>query len=599
MSRSRRGRGPVPHLHQFGADQAGDGLRAPELPLDLGEALSPLARLFEDHPDLEPGQPVDPQFEDGFGLLRIQRQLGHDLRRRVPLAVGGPHDLEHPVEGVEDPREAFQQVQPRGEPAPLVLEAPPDHLAAEIEEVPEQHLQADPFRRPARRTVEAQAGQVHRDRSLQRGAAVEEAEHLRGLDLLAHFQPDADIVGREVADIEQRGQGAVRHDLPEPLHQLGLVDPVGDRSDVEGAHLAPHSRFLDGPPHPDRALALLVDRPQALRRVEDLPAGGEVRPPHDPGEGAGVERRVVEQRDQRRGDLDRIVGRDVRRHPHRDSGAPVDEEQRQPGGEHHRLRPRAVVGGAVGDGVGGNLAEHLFGAFRQPALGVAHRRRGVAVEGTEVPGSLDQRQPGGERLRHPRQRLVDGGVAVRVVGAHHIADDLGALAEPPVGPESLPPHGGEDAALHRLQAVADIGQRPAPDDRERVGPVALAGDLAEVHRLRFPARSAEERQQRGRGGRGGPGWGVGRRVGRGAGPGALAGHESQQPVDKVGRHSTGDDIPSERFALRCKSVGIRSVCLPIRALSAGRLAGLGARPTLSTDCWERGRADRARAECAP
>ena len=54
--------------------------------------------------------------------------------------------------------------------------------------------------------------------------------------------------------------------------------------------------------------------------------------------------------------------------------------------------------------------------------------------------------------------------------------------------------------------------------------------------------------------------------------------------DKVGRHSTGEDIPSDRFALRCESVGIRSVCLPIRALSAGCLAGLGARPTLSTDC---------------
>ena len=57
-------------------------------------------------------------------------------------------------------------------------------------------------------------------------------------------------------------------------------------------------------------------------------------------------------------------------------------------------------------------------------------------------------------------------------------------------------------------------------------------------------------------------------------------------MDKVGRHSTGDDIPSDRFALRCESVGIRWVCLPIRALSAGRLAGLGARPTLSTGCWQ-------------
>ena len=52
-----------------------------------------------------------------------------------------------------------------------------------------------------------------------------------------------------------------------------------------------------------------------------------------------------------------------------------------------------------------------------------------------------------------------------------------------------------------------------------------------------------------------------------------------QPVDKVERHSIGDDIPAERFALRCDSVGIRSVSLPdSRPVSRG-LAGLDARPS--------------------
>ena len=64
-----------------------------------------------------------------------------------------------------------------------------------------------------------------------------------------------------------------------------------------------------------------------------------------------------------------------------------------------------------------------------------------------------------------------------------------------------------------------------------------------------------------------------------------AGQAPWQPVDEAGRQLIGDDIPSERFALRCESVGIRRVCLPIRALSAGRLAGLGARPAFSTDCY--------------
>ena len=86
---------------------------------------------------------------------------------------------------------------------------------------------------------------------------------------------------------------------------------------------------------------------------------------------------------------------------------------------------------------------------------------------------------------------------------------------------------------------------------------------------------------------------AGRVAGLGARP-ALS-TDCQQPVDKAGRQLIGDDIPSGRFALRCESVGIRWVCLPIRALSAGCLDGLGARPALSTDCFCRRRPRRSRA----
>ena len=60
-----------------------------------------------------------------------------------------------------------------------------------------------------------------------------------------------------------------------------------------------------------------------------------------------------------------------------------------------------------------------------------------------------------------------------MVAAHHVADDLGALAMLGVGGQVLLPHRVEDAALHRLQAVADVGQRAGGDDRERV--VEIAG----------------------------------------------------------------------------------------------------------------------------
>ena len=72
---------------------------------------------------------------------------------------------------------------------------------------------------------------------------------------------------------------------------------------------------------------------------------------------------------------------------------------------------------------------------------------------------------------------------MRVVVAHHVADDLRALAVLGVGGEVLLPHRVEDAALHRLQPVADVGQRARGDDRERV--VEIAGLRRFVQRDAF------------------------------------------------------------------------------------------------------------------
>src|SRR5690606_9758627 len=94
--------------------------------------------------------------------------------------------------------------------------------------------------------------------------------------------------------------------------------------------------------------------------------------------------------------------------------------------------------------------------------------------------AVHERRAEGKILRHADHRLVDGGVAVRVVLAHHLADDGGALAvagvrrEPEVGV-----HRVQDPALDGLEAVADVGERAAGDDRERVVEVAAPGGLVE------------------------------------------------------------------------------------------------------------------------
>ena len=78
--------------------------------------------------------------------------------------------------------------------------------------------------------------------------------------------------------------------------------------------------------------------------------------------------------------------------------------------------------------------------------------------------------------------------------AHHVADDFGALAMLDVGREVLLPHREEDAALHGLEAVADVGQGARGDDRQRVVEIPRLRRLVEGHRVaaeaatRGPAR---------------------------------------------------------------------------------------------------------------
>jgi hypothetical protein len=87
-----------------------------------------------------------------------------------------------------------------------------------------------------------------------------------------------------------------------------------------------------------------------------------------------------------------------------------------------------------------------------------------------------------------RERVVDCGVAVRVVLAHHVADDRRALSVLGVGAQmEVVLHRVQDAALHRLQTIAHVGQRARGDDAERVVEIAtlrLFGQRGLHHRRR-------------------------------------------------------------------------------------------------------------------
>ena len=190
--------------------------------------------------------------------------------------------------------------------------------------------------------------------------------------------------------------------------------------------------------------------------------------------------------------------RDVGRHADGDARRAVDQEIRNAGRQHDRFGLRAVVVRPERDRALLDLGEHLVRDTRQPALGVAHRGGAVAVERAEVARAVHQWITQRERLRHADQRLVERGVAVGMVASHDVADDLGALPVFGVGRQVLLPHREENAALHRLQAVADVRQRARRDDRERVVQVtALCGLMERDALRRRPVAAAVRRVLRG------------------------------------------------------------------------------------------------------
>ncbi len=469
---------------------------------DLPRARALVAELGLDHLNLEPRQAIQFQLEDGVGLLGVEREALDDLLRRVGLAVGLADDADDLVERVEDLLEALEQVDALLQLRQLVLQAAGHHFQAEVEEVPEHLLQVE-----ALGTADLgilgrhEARQVDGEGVLQRGVLEQVRHHQVLVGAALQLQLDSHIVGGEIADVHEVRHLPAEDDVADLLDELRLVDAVGHAGDVEQLAAARDHAHLPGGADADRARAGAVDLLQLVGRVQDVAAGRKVRSLHPAAQLHRCQVRIVQQLHQRGADLVQVVRRDVGGHAHRDAGGAVDQQVRDARRQHHGLLPRAVVVRPEVDRLLLDLLQHFVGDPLQAALGVAHRRGGVAVERAEVAGAVHQRIAQRERLRHADQRLVDRRIAVRMEVAHHVADHLRALAVLGVGGQVLLPHRVEDAALHRLQAVTHIGQGAGGDHRQRVVQVPRLRRFVQRHRRAITGRgrsAAGRRRGRGR-----------------------------------------------------------------------------------------------------
>ena len=200
----------------------------------------------------------------------------------------------------------------------------------------------------------------------------------------------------------------------------------------------------------------------AVHAVDDA-AGGEIGRAHDAHQLVNVGLRVLNQVQAGVHHLIEVVRRDVGRHAHGDAAGAVDEQVGQARGQHRGFQLFAVVVGHHVDGLLVNVGKDGGGDALESALGVAVGGGAVAINGAEVALSVNERVAHGELLRHAHQRLIGGGVAVRVEAPEHVAHHAGALHIGAVPDVVGLVHGKQHAPMHRLETVTGVGQG-APDD---------------------------------------------------------------------------------------------------------------------------------------
>ena len=160
----------------------------------------------------------------------------------------------------------------------------------------------------------------------------------------------------------------------------------------------------------------------AARAVDDA-GRGEVRTRDMLHQVLDAQVRVVDQRNAAVDHLGQVVRRDVGRHADGDAGGAVDQQIRDPGRQDRRFGLLLVVVGDEVDRFLVEIGEQFVRDLRHAHFGIAHGRRRVAVDRTEVALAVDQHVAQRERLRHAHDRVVDGGIAVRVILTDDVADD--------------------------------------------------------------------------------------------------------------------------------------------------------------------------------
>ncbi len=282
-----------------------------------------------------------------------------------------------------------------------------------------------------------------------------------------------------VAHIGDERRLALIDQFRDTLHDARLLHQPGDFGDHDLISAAPGFLFVPARAYAKRAAAAGIGFGDRLARIDHEPAGREIRAGHVFHQRLAARVRIVDQEQRGVAQLRSIVWRDRGGHADRNTLRAIGQQIGEGARQDDRLIFRTIVSRPEVDGIFLDSVEQQTGHLGQPRLGVSHGGGIIAVHIAEIALAVDQRVTLGEILRQADERVVNRLITMGVKFADDVAHDAGAFLEGGPGIQPQLPHGVKQPAVHRLQAIAHVGERPVHDGRERISEVALLECVAQ------------------------------------------------------------------------------------------------------------------------
>ena len=395
---------------------------------------------------------------------RLAGEIFDQVGPGLGAVLAAANDADDVVDPVQRNLIALQDVLALARFHQQVSGAPPHHVDAVIDEVLDGLHQAHLFR------LAVDHGQEdHAEAFLHRGVLEELVEHDLRLATALQLDDDAHAIAIAlVAHVADLVDHLVVHQFGNMFDQLRLVDLVRNLGDDDRVLVLREVLDRSLGAHHEAAAPGAIGLGDAAAAVNESAGRESPAPARYFSMSASVACGLFTSVMQASTISVRLCGGMLVAMPTAMPFEPFTSRFGNSGRQHHRLDRGVVEVGDEVDRVFVDVGQQLFRNFGQARFGIPVGRGRIAIDRAKVALAIDQRIAQAPRLRQTHHRVVNRAVAMRMILLQTLADDAGALHVLAVVQHAHVVHGVENAAMHRLQSVAHVGQRAPDDDRHRI-----------------------------------------------------------------------------------------------------------------------------------